>query len=59
MTDFEMVRLYVNNLVKALEERQEENDKEIATYLKGMKSSAESIAIFIDVVSRNNNYKKQ
>lgn len=59
MTDFEMVKLYVNNLVKALDERQDENDKEIATYLKGMKSSAESIANFIDVVSRNSNYKKQ
>lgn len=55
MTDFEMVKLYVNNLVKALDERQDENDKEIATYLKGMKSSAESIANFIDVVSRNSN----
>lgn len=57
MSDFEIVKLYVNKLVKALDER-DENDKEIATYLKGMKSSAESIANFIAVVSRNSEYRR-
>ena len=53
MTDFEIIKMYVNDFVKALEGRQDKNDKELDIYLKGMKSSAESIANFIDVVSRN------